>query len=133
MTVIAEVRKAMNIQSICESMGKYACLIFCDCFLVGIEPIEAIKQFNDLVEKRITKEDCFVNSHTNLIYALSGRRVNYIKSDTPPNDDRLYISNYVYKNSNHFVVCQDGQIVFNSLDDSQCVKYGKPCDYRWIA
>ena len=40
---------------------------------------------------------------------------------------------YSYNGYSHWVLVEDGKIVFNSIDDSQCVKYGTIKEARFIA
>ncbi len=123
----------MNLQSVCEKIGQNGCLILCDCYIAHINPIEAIEKFSALVDEKIVREDCYVLNHEKLIYFLSGRRINYIRTNMPP-ENCLYISNWVYNKNNHFVVMKNNQIVWNPLDYSVCVNKGKQNgDYRYIS
>lgn len=121
----------VKIQSICETMAKGACLIFADCVLADIDPFLAVQKFNELVERRIIQDDCFVNDHEALIYFLSGKHFKYKRVEMPPKD-KPYIARYVFGNNSHFVVCENGRIIFDSLNDSKCAKYGKPTDFRVV-
>ena len=40
---------------------------------------------------------------------------------------------YSYNGYSHWVLVEEGKIVFNSLDDGQCVKYGTVKEVRLIA
>lgn len=122
----------MEIQSICESIGKNGCLMLCDCYIAGIDPMEAVRHFNKLAEKRIVLEDCYVLDHCGLIYFFTGEKFNYLRTSSPPNN-RLYISSWSYNGRKHFVVMKDGQVVWNPLDNSVCVTYGRETgDYRFL-
>ena len=113
----------MEIQTICKNLGESGCLAFCDLFLIGIDEIELIKNFNRLVSRGILGKDCYVIDHNALINFF-GCHGNYAKSDKIPKD-KYYIANYEYMGKNHFVVELNGTIIYNSLDYSKCVSFGK--------
>ena len=46
--------------------------------------------------------------------------------------DELYCANFTYNGYNHWVLCYNNEIIFDSLNDSKCVKFGKPTSARVI-
>lgn len=112
--------KALNI-------GNYACLIFCDMYLAGIPEkelgVRLWLEYERLVDEGIIDSNCYAKSHDKLLNHF-GCNKQYIRSETPP-VNKPYISNYLYNGKNHFVVKQNGKIVFNSLESSNCVNCGK--------
>ncbi len=122
----------MELQTVCEKIGQNGCLLLCDCYIAHINPIEAISKFNELLEARIIRKDCYILDHEKLLYLLSGHRLKYIKTNVAP-ENCLYISNWIYEKNNHFVVMKNNQIVWNPLDYSTCVNKGKQNnDFRYI-
>lgn len=111
-----------KIQDIHEALGKWGCLIFCYLFEAEIK-IDIAKYFNRLVELDIIDNDCYINDGNRLLkYFGSGKRivrgVNEVGNTIVP---------YRYSDKEHFVVVNNRQeIVFNSLENSTCVRLGEP-------
>lgn len=115
----------MNIQSICLSAGNYGCLCFCYLYLLGIDGIELIKNFNRLVSLKIIRNDCYVLDSQKFINFFSGKNYKFLRTDTEPKN-KPYVANYTFNGKNHFVCCLNGEIVFNALDYSICASKGHP-------
>lgn len=123
--------KALNI-------GQSGCLAMCDLYLTGLSGEEAgnalWNNYDDLVSKKIIGEDCFLLDHQKFLKYF-GCDKEYVRTrnfdDIP--EGQLYIANYVKGKYNHFVVKQNGAVVFNSIEHSACVDAGNTDgEYRFL-
>jgi hypothetical protein len=112
----------MNIQDVYLSLGNYGCLIFCYLYEADIKN-NIVKCFEKLVELGIIDEDCFVLDGNRLL-KFFGSEKRVVRG---VNDKGNTIVPYKYNGNEHFVVVDvNKNIIFNSLENSQCVKYGEP-------
>ena len=111
-----------KIQDIHLSIGNYGCLILAYFNEANIK-VDITRYFNNLVELGIINEDCFILDANRLLkYFGSELRV---KRGFNPNGNTIV--KFVTANSKegHFVVInKNREIVFNSLENSNCVKNG---------
>ena len=131
----------MNIQKSMMTLFGSACLAYSLAYIFDEQNRDNIKGLTlDVVkgwEKGYIDDDAFVSKPIQFINdVLQGAVTSYSKvkiqslNDLP--DKGLYAVQYAYGNTNHFVVCRRGGIVFDSWENSNCVKYGKPISYRSI-
>lgn len=80
------------------------------------------------------KKDCFVEDAVALMKVANPKKVySVIKKDVSSIAGiKLGAVRYSYNGYSHWVLVEDGKIVFNSLEDSQSVKYGTPKESRLI-
>ena len=80
------------------------------------------------------KKDCFVEDAISLMKVANTKKVySVIKKDVSSiSGIKLGAVRYSYNGYSHWVLVEDGKVIFNSLDDSQCVKYGTPKESRLI-
>lgn len=111
-----------KIQDVHLSLGKYGCLILCYLHEAGIKT-DITKHFNELVELDIIDSDCYINDGNRLLkYFGSEKRI-----ARGINENGNTIVPYRYSDKEHFVVANNRrEIVFNSLENSQCVRLGEP-------
>lgn len=111
-----------KVQDIYKALGDYGCLIFCYLYEADIK-VDIIKHFEKLVELDIIDNDCYVLDGNRLLkYLGSDKRI--IRGT---NDKGNTIVPYRYSGNEHFVVINNRQeIVFNSLENSTCVRLGAP-------
>lgn len=111
-----------KVQDIHKALGDYGCLIFCYLFEAGIK-VDISRHFNELVELDIIEADCYVKNGNRLLkYFGSDKRI-----ARGVNENGTTIVPFRYKENEHFVVVNERQeIVFNSLENSQCVRLGDP-------
>ena len=111
-----------KIQDIYASIGKYGCLLLCYLHEANID-VNITKYFSELVELDIIDEECFIKDGNRLLkYFGSDKR---IARGINPNGNTIVP--YRYRNAEHFVVVNERkEIVFNSLENSTCVRLGEP-------
>lgn len=111
----------MKIQDIHISIGNYGCLI---AYLNEANiKVDITRYFNNLVELGIINEDCFILDANRLLkYFGSELRV---KRGFNPNGNTIVKFRTANSKEGHFVVInKNREIVFNSLENSNCVKNG---------
>ena len=109
-------------QDIYKSLGEYGCLLLCYLNESNID-VDITRYFNNLVELGIINEDCFILDANRLLkYFGSELRV---KRGFNPNGNTIVKFRTAASNEGHFVVInKNREIVFNSLENSNCVKNG---------
>lgn len=129
----------MSIQDFFKSAGNGACLAL--CYIRASLGKDATPQmmFDALwkaAERNIinVKKDCFVEDAVALMKVAKPTKVfSVIKKDVSSiTNIKLGAVRYSYNGYSHWVLVEDGKIVFNSLDDSQCIHYGTPKEARFI-
>lgn len=122
----------MKIQDFCKSIGESGCLAFCYLYCAGVvDPFEQLKIIKKAMDNKIIDEDCAVLDADKLI-TLTGKKskvtkercesLSSIKEPTPVN--------FVYGGKNHWVVINNGIVIYNSMKKSNCVNYGVPVQKR---
>ncbi len=111
-----------KIQDIYNSLGKYSCLLLCYLNEACVD-VNIAKYFNELVELDIIDNDCYVLDGNRLLkFFGSDKRV--VRGINPNGNT---IVPFKYRNAEHFVVVNERkEIVFNSLENSTCVRLGEP-------
>lgn len=111
-----------KIQDIYKSLGEYGCLLLCYLHEACVD-VNITKYFNDLVSLDIIDNDCYVLDGNRLLkfFGSDKRVVRGI------NENGNTIVPYKYRNAEHFVVVNERkEIVFNSLENSTCIRLGEP-------
>lgn len=130
----------MSIQDFFKSAGNGACLAL--CYIRASLGKDATPQmmFDALykaAERNIidVKKDCFVEDAIALMKVAKPTKVySVIKKDVSSIAEiKLGAVRYSYNGYSHWVLVEDGKVIFNSLEDSQCIKYGTPKEARLIA
>ena len=111
-----------KIQDIYKTLGEYGCLLLCYLHEANID-VNITKYFNELVELDIIDEECFIKDGNRLLkYFGSDKRI-----ARGTNEAGNTIVPYKYGKAEHFVVVNERkEIVFNSLENSTCVRLGEP-------
>lgn len=109
-----------KIQDIYKTLGEYGCLLLCYLHEACVK-VDIVKHFEELIQLDIINEECFILDANRLLkYFGSELRV---KRGFNPNGNTIV--SYKYNKAEHFVVInKDREIVFNSLENSNCVKNG---------
>ena len=112
----------MKVQDIYKALGDYGCLLLCYLHEANID-VNITKYFNELVELDIIDNDCYVLDGDRLLkFFGSDKRI-----ARGTNEVGNTIVPYKYGNAEHFVVVNERkEIVFNSLENSTCVRLGEP-------
>lgn len=127
----------MKVQTKCEQLGKYACLAFCYIYCAGIPPKDqahyialAIKA----MDLGLLDNECTVSNAEKFIAFISGKECTVIKEDIKSINDIIEPTPVRFDNGrfSHWVVVSNGEVVFDPLDNSQCVKFGLPKTARKI-
>lgn len=123
----------MKIQNKLKNLYNGGCLLFCYAYLLGKSEIDVIKDYDILVLKGIITKDCYINN-ADLLFKYWG--INDKKIIKGKSKDGLNIARYSYTVFNHFVVCEvkgkNYKIIYNSLEDSNCVNKGNITEWRYI-
>ena len=111
-----------KIQDIYKTLGDYGCLLLCYLHEANID-VNITKYFSELVELDIIDEECFIKDGNRLLkYFGSELRV---KRGFNPNGNTIVKFRTANSKEGHFVVInKNREIVFNSLENSNCVKNG---------
>ena len=115
-----------KIQDIYKTLGNSGCLLLCYLHEANID-VNIAKYFNELVELDIIDNDCYVLDGNRLLkfFGSDKRIVRGI------NENGNTIVPFKYGKNEHFVVVKERadynkEIVFNSLENSTCVRLGGP-------
>ena len=129
----------IGIQDFFKSAGNGSCLALCYIrAALGKEatPQMMIDALYKAAERNIVnvKKDCFVEDAISLMKVANNKKVySVIKKDVSYiSGIKLGAVRYSYNGYSHWVLIEDGKVIFNSLEDSQCVKYGTPKEARLI-
>ena len=112
----------MRIQDIYKTLGDYGCLLLCYLKEANIK-VDITKYFNELVEFDIIDKDCFVKDANRLLkYFGSDKRVT---RGFNPNGNTIVKFVTLTSKEGHFVIIdKNKKIVYNTLENSNCVKNG---------
>ena len=100
----------------------------------AIETMTAAIIINALDDDTMIGKDGFVKDGEKLLLAATQKKWRITKKrieslqDLPENC--IAAVSYQYYDKNHWVGIINREVVYNSLEDSQCFKYGKPVDAR---
>lgn len=113
------------------------CLFYCYAYCAGIEfntEAEALLMADRYRRRKILDSDGTVMNAEALLKGITGRDVSVTKKDIKSLDEvrKQTPVRFDYNGHSHWVVVSDGKIIFNSIENSQCVKHGKPVTARII-
>lgn len=131
----------MKIQDFCKSVGNGGCLALCYIRAALGDKATSTMLFDALwsaSENNIidANDDCYVRDAISLMrlvnpsksYSVTKQKISSIEEL----GGQLAAVNFSRGKANHWVLVDKGQIIFDSLEDSQCVKYGNVTDARII-
>lgn len=119
-----------------KAIKDYACCAFSLIYWLGIDcsDVDAIMLVSDLINHKALDVDCTV-IWSLCIKQLTGREMESLEK-VQIKDLKKIKEKTIVKFSNggysHWVVCENGKVVFNSLQYSNCVAKGKPTEARII-
>ena len=109
-----------KIQDIYKSLGEYGCLLLCYLHEANID-VDITKYFNELVQLSIIDEDCYVLD-ANRLLKFFGSELRVVRGVNPNGNT---IVTYKYLNNAHFVIIDvNKKVVYNTLENSTCVRMG---------
>lgn len=111
-----------KIQDIYKSLGEYGCLLLCYLHEANID-VNIAKYFNELVELDIIDNDCYVLDGDRLLkFFGSDKRI--IRGINENGNTIVKFRTATSKEGHFVVINKNREIVFNSLENSNCVKNG---------
>lgn len=126
----------MKVQDLAAAIGAGGCLFFCYLYCSGAYTSEsdALKKAAEAIENGTIEKDCTVSHPERIFYENAGRRVRILRKKISSLDEIKEKTpvNFVNGNFNHWVVVENGKVVFNSIEKSVCVAKGKPTEARII-
>ena len=112
-----------------EAIGKYGCLAMCYLYCVGIRDnaLDYIRILSDCMNKGILDKECTVTDARKFLRYVTGKEYDVTKEQfNDMKKVKCYPVRYTYNGQGHWVVVENGKIVFNSLINSTCVTKGCP-------
>ncbi len=128
---------AGKLQKNIEQIAKNGCLAMCYLYCLGIEcsGYGYIGYVSDAIDFGYLDKECTVLDADKYLGFFAGiDRFKVLKKNISSIfeiKDRTPVC-YEYGKNRHWVVVENGKIVFNSLANSQCVSRGKPVEARVI-
>ena len=125
-------------QSAIKEFNNNTCLFICYVFCCGLLPdslADWMGFYKTALEKKVITQEGFILDADKLIYCLTGKKVTVIKKDITNIKDIKEKTPVLYSingKDGHFVVVENGKIIFNPLEVSQNVNKGKPISARII-
>ena len=119
-----------------KAIKDYACCAFSLIYWLGIDcsDIDAIMLVADLIKNHALDSDCTVY-WGECIKQLTGREMESLEkvkiSDIKKIKEKTIVK-FTNGKYSHWVVVENGKVVFNSLKYSNCVENGKPTEARII-
>lgn len=113
------------------------CLFYSYLYCAGIgfdTEEDALYEAGKMLRRGILRKDGTVLDADALLYAYTGRKARVTKQDITSigGIKEKTPVRYDHNGRSHWVVVENGEIVFNSIESSQCVKFGKPVTARFI-
>lgn len=130
----------MGFQDFCKSIGEGGCLaaVYVKAASPNATPtmmFDALWQAakNNIIDD---EDDCYVRDAIQLMRSVnSSKRYSVVKQKISSIEElggKLAAVNFSRGRANHWVLVDKGQIIFDSLENSQCVLYGEVTDARVI-
>ena len=134
-TLAEELYKHFPTQKL-KAIKDYACCAFSLIYWLGLDlsDIDTIMLVSDLMNEKALDVDCTVY-WAECIRKITGREMLSLEKKnitSIKNIKEKTIVKFNRGNIGHWVVCENGKVVFNSLSYSRCVEEGKPTEARII-
>jgi len=139
-----------QIQSICEEAGKYSCLAFCYANAV-LDALSVPAELRDNIalsaiigayrDGTFIEDEFFVKNPVGFMQQLASSLNKRIKCNVTKQPVTSYKDlpetgyacvRHSYNGKSHWVLAKNQTRIFDSLDDSYCVKNGRPDSARVI-
>ena len=126
-------------QTVIQEFNNNTCLFMCYIYCCGLLP-DTLEGWLDYyiraLKAKCIGEDGFILDAEKLIFCLTGRKVSVTKKTIQSIEEVTGPYPVMYSmnggKSGHFVVVENGKIVFNPLEVSQNVNKGEPVSMREI-
>ncbi|MBQ5998033.1 MAG: DUF261 family protein [Treponema sp.] len=125
-------------QTVIQEFNNNTCLFMCYIYCCGLLP-DTLEGWLDYyiraLKAKCIGDDGFILDAEKLIFCLSGRKVSVTKKEIKSLSEIKEMAPVLFSingKDGHFVVVENGQIVFNPLEVSQNVNKGKPISARII-
>ncbi|MBQ5997939.1 MAG: DUF261 family protein [Treponema sp.] len=125
-------------QTAIREFNNNTCLFICYVYCCGLLPdslADWMGFYQKALKKNVIADDGYITDADRLFYCLTGKKVKVIKKEIITIDDIKEKTPVLYSmngKDGHFVVVENGKIVFNPLKVSQNVNKGKPISARII-
>lgn len=125
-------------QTVIQNFNNNTCLFMCYVYCCGLIPDSIqdwLSYYITALNRGVIGEDGFVLDGAKLIQILSGRSVKVTKRNISSLSDVKKKSPVLFSvngKDGHFVVVENGEIIFNPLEVSYNVNKGKPISVRDI-
>lgn len=124
-------------ESLARNFTTNLCLFYCYLFCIGIDFATAEDAFEEADKRRrqgILGNDGTVLDAERLLGAFLGYKPSVTKQEITSigGITKKTPVRYDYNGHSHWVVVENGKIVFNSIENSVCVAKGKPVTARII-
>lgn len=121
-----------------QSIASYGCLAMCYLYCAGVDgsEVDYILNVCRAMDSGLIADDCTVLDADRLLFYFTGRKTTVIKKSVTVASIKEIVAptpvRFDYNGRAHWVVVENGSIVFNSLCNSVCVNKGKPTTARVI-
>lgn len=109
----------------CETNPLFIETAVCAAMLQELETLDAIDK-NGFVKDA----EKLLSDATGRKWRVTKKRIESIQ-ELP--DYKYAVVNFEFNKHNHWVLFKDKKFLYNTLEDSQCFKYGKPVDARILS
>ena len=106
----------------CEANPLFIEAAVCTAMLTELEMLDAIDK-NGFVKDA----EKLLSNATNKKWSVTKMKISSIQ-ELP--EHKYAVVNFEFNGKNHWVLYKDKKFLYNTLEDSQCFKYGKPTDAR---
>ncbi len=138
-SICMEKSKLIYPQTELKLLTDNCCLFMCYLWCMGIQPEKKsswLRYLADALDAKLIDEECTVLDAPKLIEHFTGRKYSVTKKAVTTISDIVKPTPVKFRADGfipHWVVVENGEIVFNPLLNSKSVSKGKPCDARIIA
>lgn len=135
---VAEIMDTLTKEHI-HSIAKYGCCAFSLLWALGFdisENVKAVEILSHMIDAKVIGNDCTVYWKDAVKYLTGKDSIVEFKQIQNANELKSISGRCVVRFDNngfsHWVGVENGEVVYNSLKDSKCVRYGRPTTARII-
>lgn len=125
----------VDIQTKYAELFKHSCYAFCLCYVFSNTTNEWkwLEYISKGIQNYYITEDCFVLNPLDFIEMISGTRYRDVEKPEIYKIEEIKeptIVEWQYNGGSHFVVVEEGSVVFDPSGNSNSVKFGIPVSIR---